>query len=69
MAKKWILSTTDPREQYKDIVTDYRRGILENPCNETFDIWLKVDQPFMLNWIFNGQALDFTVREDQKKGD
>lgn len=40
---------------------EFRSGSLEEPsrceAEGTFDVWLKIQQPHLMNFIFNGQAL------------
>lgn len=47
-------------------------GDLEQSCetseNGLFDIWLKVQQPYMMNWLFNGEGLQEGIRTTYYNG-
>jgi hypothetical protein len=56
VAETWTSSLTNG----EGVVETFQEGTLEKSCNDgddMFDIWLKVAQPYMMNWLFNGQAL------------
>ena len=62
-SKKWKSELIDPDDE-SDTVTTWLEGDLESECTSgaEFDIWLKVHQPFMMSWIFDGQALQHTTQ-------
>ena len=58
---KWVSQIT---HNVTEKVTKHLTGDLTNPCKEgdIFDIWLKIHQPRMMSWIFNGQPLQYDTR-------
>jgi len=43
----------------------HETGALDTSCEagQLFDIWLKVQQPFLMNWLYGSQALQYDIHE------
>jgi len=63
---KFHVQVTDDENKEADVVKNVYSGDLAGDIQcvdgAEFDIWLKVHQPFMMSWIYNGQALQEGTR-------
>lgn len=63
---KFHVQVTDDENKEADVVKNVYSGDLASDIQcvdgAEFDIWLKVHQPFMMSWIYNGQALQEGTR-------
>lgn len=48
----------------------HETGDLDRSCEagELFDFWLKVEQPFLMNWQYGAQALQYDTHETSHRG-